>query len=229
MNDPNSDFADKLIYAETSFVIDLFGPIQDPVRQTESRNFSTYLAAIGSVMVTSPKVHEEVRTGITSSHIMSKKAYRTQPQKEVIRNNPGIVLQAKVIAKSAIEALNKDQNFLHMGIEDFDAEYLENYIDPFFGKDDLLYYDAFHYGFAKQQEITNIASCDSDFLTINDPNIHILTDTATYLKMLLAQGLPLPQQLLDQYLNECTRHCAGPKKEINDYVLNFQQIASSSP
>lgn len=217
MNSSTPSLQDKLVYTDTSYVYELIGESKDPVRQKECRDFSSYLSNIGTVMVTSPKVHEELRIAIPRSIIAADRQYKSQPLKEVVRNNPGVFRRAKNELGRATAALKENPNFLHLDIVGFDCDYIENTIDPVFDSNDLFFPDAFHYAFAKSQEITVIASLDKDYINVNDPNLHIVTDTGNYLKILLERNIPVPQQVLEYYITQCNKFGFNVPGRISKY------------
>lgn len=225
MNNSSVDLQDKLVYTDTSFVLQLIGNNnRDKVRQEECRNFSTYLSNQGSIMVTGPKVHEELRIAIPKGYILGKQQYNSQPIKEIIENTPGVIAQAKVELKKATAALKADPNFIHMEIEKFGLDYIENNIDPVFYGNDLLFPDASHYGFAKDQGIHNLVTTDKDYTCINDPDLLVIVDTGLYLKLLISKGPPIPSDILKYYIDECNRVGTQPSWEIQQYYNNLQKL-----
>lgn len=226
INNSSLDLQDKMVYTDTSFVFELcVSETDDAVKRVECNNFSTYLADQGSIMITGPKVHEELRMAIPTSIISAKKISNNQSLKSVIERHPGIMKKAKEEVRKATKALKDNKNFLHLGIENFDLSYIENTIDPVFDSEDLLFADAYHYAFAKSQGISYLATADKDYTNINDPNFHVILDTGSYLKTLIKNNHSVPPEILEYYMDECNRLEVQLPRQIQEYCDMLQRLS----
>lgn len=228
INSTNSTLVNTVIYTDTSFVYELVGVSNNPLRQEESRNFSTYLSSVGSVMVTSPKVHEELRNSLSTSVISSYRTSDNQSIKQIIKKNPSAMPEAKRIVKLAIDSLKKDPNFLHMPIQGFGVDYIENVVDPVFDGIPLMYGDSFHYAFMKSEGITNLVCLDGDFALINDPNLNIFTDTGSYLSILIENNVCVPLDVLKYYIKSASVYNLSIPRKIESYYNSLQSLKNRS-
>lgn len=222
-NDPTADIKDKPLYIDTSFVIELLGGTgNDIVRQNECSNLYIQSITSGSLLCISPKVHEELRMAVVNTLLRNKA--RGQRIKDYARNNPADLAYAKGVVRKIKDALTLDPNWEHLEIPAYNHDFIENVVDPIFETTDLMFADSFHYAVARDQGIVDFVTLDDDYAYINDPAAHVIVDTGNYLKIYIENNLPVPTDVLNYYVTECTRLGMALPPQIRRYYTNLRRL-----
>lgn len=194
-SDPNLDLTNTLVYWDTSMVIELYGQSKLPMRQKEVQLFHQKIATTkDSYIVTSSKCWDEVPYVATSSFIAGARTSKYQSRKETIDKNPGIIAQGAAEAEKIGQLFANDINHI-LSDTPITQEIRQKALD-LMKTCDVEYADALHYVLAKKDGITYIATLDSDFIKIPDPNLHIITNTDTCNKIMSSLSKNVNQVVL---------------------------------
>lgn len=98
--------------------------------------------------------------------------------------------QVAQTSRSIYEAMERDINHIILPQTYITLELIEE-VDNLMSQCDIEYIDALHYAIAKKEGIKLIATLDSDYMNIPDPNLKILTDSENYQKLLARYGITI--------------------------------------
>lgn len=180
MVDDNVDLAGKLIYYDTSVILEMVGLSSNPERQQEVYNFHNRIATEGAISVSSAKVWEEMHIAMTGSFVRRAKSFPKERKKSVIRRNPGIMTEVSDSVRTAYEAFKADSNHIIsdcvVTMEDIE------HINLMMHQCDISFTDAVHYFNACKEGVDYLATLDGDFNIIPNPSVRIITDSGNYIK-----------------------------------------------
>jgi hypothetical protein len=189
LNATNLDLSNKVVYYDTSILLELTGPSQYPSRQIEVQEFHKNLSTAGGISISSIKGWEEYDMAIKGNYLddvkNSNPAYANQYNKSIIEQEPSIIKNACSATLKAKELFNEDPSHIISELAiDFDI-YEEAFAIQ--QQANLELPDAIHFVMAQHCEADYFAALDRDYLrllngSLNTCGIDILLNSYTLTK-----------------------------------------------
>lgn len=161
MNSNTLDLANKLVYYDTSVILELVGKSKDENRYKETVSFHTKLIEKGAISVSSIKVWEECLIVMPNSFARDRQKYDYENRKNILDRHPEIY-------SNSVQEVNKIRRILenqqgHVILDDVIDSALMAEATKCMQENKMQYPDSVHAVLARRNEVDFIATLDGDF------------------------------------------------------------------